>query len=210
MKGIIGKKLGMTQVYTEGGVLVPVTVVEAGPCNVLAIRTKEANGYSAVQLGYGVAKAKNVSKAVLGHVAKAGLADTPPRKIKEFRTKEDSTLEVGAVIKVDTFAQDDYVDVTATSKGCGFAGVVRRWHFGGGRASHGGGWTRRPGSIGMRSMPGKVYKGRKMPGHYGNDKCTIQNLKVVQVRADENLMFIKGSIPGPVGGVVIVRGAIKK
>lgn len=210
MKGIIGKKMGMTQVYTDAGVLVPVTVVEAGPCNVLAVRTKTENGYSAVQLGYGIAKTKNVSKAILGHVAKAGLQEKPPRKIKEFRTKEDPTIEVGAVVTADTFEKDEFVDITATSKGCGFAGVVRRWHFGGGRASHGGGWTRRPGSIGMRSMPGKVYKGRKMPGHYGNDKCTIQNLKIVQVRAEDNLLFIKGSIPGPVGGVVLVRGAIKK
>jgi large subunit ribosomal protein L3 len=210
MKGIIGKKLGMTQIYNEAGALVPVTVVEAGPCTVLALRTKGDHGYSAIQLGYGTRKAKNVSKAARGHVAKAGLQDTPPAKIKEFRTKEDPELQVGDVVSVDTFSENDYIDVTATSKGRGFSGVVRRYRFKGGRASHGGGWTRRPGSIGMRTLPGKVYKGRKMPGQHGNDKCTVQNLKVVQVRAEENLLLIKGSIPGPAGGVVIIRGAAKK
>ena len=209
MKGIIGKKLGMTQTYTDAGILVPVTVVEAGPCTVLALRTKADHGYSAVQLGFGTRKAKNTSKAARGHVAKAGLQDTPPKKIKEFRTKEDPAFKVGDALKADVFAANDFVDVTAITKGRGFTGVVRRWAFKGGRASHGGAWTRRPGSIGMRAKPGKVYKGRRMPGHYGNETCTVQNLQVVKVRLEENLLMVKGSVPGPIGGVVIIRGAVK-
>lgn len=210
MKGIIGKKLGMTQVYTEAGILVPVTVVEAGPCTVTALRTKAGNGYSAVQLAFGQKKAKNVAKAIIGQVAAAGLKETPPQKLKEFRISEDPTFKVGDVLKADVFAANDFVDVTAITKGRGFTGVVKRWEFQGGRASHGGAWTRRPGSIGMRAKPGKVYKLRKMPGHYGNETCTVQNLQVVQVRTDENLLMVKGSVPGPIGGLVVVRGAVKK
>ena len=210
IKGIVGRKLGMTQVYDDEGRIQPVTVIEVGPCTVLAVRTAEKDGYSAVQYGFGTRKAKNVSKAVRGHVAAAGLQDTPPAVIREVRTDADPEVEVGAAVGADLFAADEYVDVTGRSKGRGFQGVVKRWNFGGGRASHGGGWTRKPGSIGMCVSPGKVYKGRKMPGHMGNVQRTVQNLRIVDVRTDENLLLIKGAVPGPNGGTVIVRSAVKK
>jgi len=210
IKGIIGKKLGMTQIYAEDGTVIPVTVVDAGPCTVLSLRTKDKDGYSAVQLGFGQAKKKNTSKAICGHCAAAGLADNPPSVIKEFRLEEDPAVEVGSKVAVDIFEEGKYIDVTGTTKGRGFQGVVKRWNFGGGRASHGGGWLRRPGSIGMCVNPGKVYKGRKMPGQYGSVTRTVQNLKIVQVRLEENLLMIKGAIPGPVGGTVFIRSAIKK
>ena len=209
-KGMIGKKLGMTQVYTEAGVLVPVTAIELGPCPVLDIRTQDKNGYSALQLGFGSRKAKNVSKAVLGNLKKSGNDANPPAVIREIRLESDPEQEVGAVLKADVFAADEYVDVVGRTKGRGFAGVVRRWNFGGGRASHGGAWTRRTGSIGMCAAPGKVYKGRKMPGHMGNVNRTVQNLKVVEVRPDTNLILVKGAIPGSIGGYVIVKNAVKK
>lgn len=208
-KGLIGKKLGMSQIYTADGVLVPVTVIELGPCPVMATRTQDKDGYSALQLGFGSRKIKNVSQAVMGNVKQAGL-DTPPAIIREMRLDSDPAQKVGDVIKADTFAENEYVDVIGRSKGHGFTGVVKRWGFGGGRASHGGAWTRRTGSIGMRASPGKVYKGRKMPGHFGDVRRTVQNLLVVGVRPEENLILVKGAIPGATGGVVIVRNAVKK
>ncbi len=208
-KGLIGKKLGMTQIYTADGDLIPVTVIELGPCPVLATRTKDKDGYSALQLGFGSRKIKNVSKAVMGNVSKAGL-ETPPAIIREVRLDADPSNSVGDVIKADAFEENEYVDVIGRSKGHGFTGVVKRWGFGGGRASHGGAWTRRTGSIGMCASPGKVYKGRKMPGHFGDVRRTVQNLLVVGVRPEENLILVKGAIPGATGGVVIVRNAIKK
>lgn len=211
MKGLIGKKVGMTQVYDETGRIVPVTVVEAGPCVVVDVKTRERNGYSAVQLGFGSRKAKNITKAVLGHLAKAGLkADAPqPSVLREFRTATDSDLALGTVLNATVFAADDTLDVTATTKGRGFQGVVKRYRFGGGRASHGGAWTRRPGSIGCREKPGNVIRGKRMPGHMGNVQRTVQNLSVVRVMADENVLLVKGAIPGPNGGTVILREAIK-
>lgn len=209
-KGLIGKKLGMTHVYTETGVMIPVTAIEVGPCPVIELKTQEKHGYSALQLGFGTRKVKNVTKPVLGTLKKAGLQDNPPAIIREIRLDADATEEVGAQLKVDVFAKDEFVDVTGTTKGRGFASVIRRWNFGGGRASHGGAWTRRTGSIGMCAAPGKVYKGRKMPGHMGNVQRTVQNLLVIDVRADRNLLLVKGAIPGPTGGVVIVRNAVKK
>ncbi len=210
MKGIIGKKLGMTQVYSADGRLIPVTVIEAGPCTVLAVRTPEKEGYSALQLGFGSRKAKNVSKAVLGHVASGGMESNPPAKIMEIRLDGTPEQTVGDDVTSEIFAADEFVDVMGRTKGRGFQGVVKRWRFGGGRASHGGGWTRRPGSIGMCVNPGKVYKGRKMPGQMGSARRTVQNLQVVQVRPEENLLLIKGGIPGPTGGIVVVRSACKK
>lgn len=209
-KGLIGKKLGMTHVYTETGVMIPVTAIEVGPCPVIELKTQEKHGYSALQLGFGTRKVKNVTKPVLGTLKKAGLQDNPPAIIREIRLDADATEEVGAQLKADVFAKDEFVDVTGTTKGRGFASVIRRWNFGGGRASHGGAWTRRTGSIGMCAAPGKVYKGRKMPGHMGNVQRTVQNLLVIDVRADRNLLLVKGAIPGPTGGVVIVRNAVKK
>lgn len=209
-KGMIGKKLGMTQVYTDAGVLVPVTAIELGPCPVLEVRTQAKNTYSALQLGFGSRKAKNVSKAVIGNLKKANLADNPPAVIREIRLESDPEQEVGSVLTADLFAANEYVDVCGRTKGRGFAGVVRRWNFGGGRASHGGAWVRRSGSIGMCAAPGKVYKGRKMPGHMGNVNRTVQNLQVVEVRSEMNLMLVKGAVPGPIGGFVIVKNAVKK
>lgn len=210
MKGIIGKKLGMTQVFDDNGELVPVTAVEAGPCTVLALRTREKDGYSALQLGFGTRKAKNVSKAVRGHVRQAGLEDTPPSCIREIRLEKDPEEAVGDKIASTVFAADEYVDVTGTTKGRGFQGVVKRHNFGGGRASHGGAWTRRTGSVGMCVDPGRIYRGRKMPGQMGNVQRTVQSLKLVAVRDDDNVLLVKGAIPGPNGGVVVVRSACKK
>ena len=209
-KGLIGKKLGMTQIFNEQGALVPVTVIHCGPCTVISAKTVEKDGYSALQLGFGSRKAKNVSKAVLGNVKPAGLEKTPPEVIKEVRLDADPAQKTGDVLKVDIFAVDEFVDVTGTTKGRGFQGVVHRWHFAGGRETHGGAWTRRTGSIGMREKPGKAMKGHPMPGHMGNVNRTIQNLKVVGVRPEENLLFVKGAIPGANGGVVLVRSAVKK
>ena len=209
-KGLIGKKLGMTHIYTEDGVAVPVTAIEVGPCPVISLRTQKRNGYSALQLGFGSRKVKNVTKPVLRTLKEAKLESNPPMIIREIRLEEDSTASVGDVLKADIFAKDEFVDVTGQTKGRGFAGVVRRWKFGGGRASHGGARVRRSGSIGMCAAPGKVYKGRKMPGHMGDVRQTILNLKVMDVRPDVNLLLVKGSIPGANGCFVIVRNAIKK
>lgn len=210
MSGIIGKKLGMTQVYDENGKVIPVTVIQAGPCPVLDLRTQESHGYSAVQIGFGSKKAKNVSKAVLGHLNKSGNSENPPSIIKEVRLKEDPSQALGDSLTVDLFSAGSYVDVTGTTKGKGFQGVVRRYNFGGGRASHGGDWTRKPGSIGMCEYPGRVYKGRKMPGHMGSVQRTIMGLKVVQVRAEDNVVLVKGAVPGHKGSIVVVRTAKKK
>ena len=210
MKGIIGKKLGMTQVFDEDGGVVPVTVVEAGPCTVTALRTREKNGYSALQLGYGVRKAKNVSKAVRGHVREAGLEDAPPARIREIRLDEDPGEAVGDKLGATVFEVNEFVDVTGKTKGRGFQGVVKRHGFGGGRASHGGAWTRKPGSIGMCVDPGRVYRGRKMPGQMGNVQRTAQSLRIVDVREDENVILIKGAVPGPNGGILVLRSACKK
>lgn len=210
MKGIIGRKLGMTHKYGDDGRVIPVTVVEAGPCPVIAVRTAEKHGYSALQLGFGKRKAKNVSKAVLGHLAAAGLAEDAPALVREIRLAEAPQQGVGDIVTSDIFAPDEFVDVTARTKGRGFQGVVKRWRFAGGRASHGKSGVRRPGSIGMCVRPGKVYKGFKMPGHMGNVNRTVQNLQIVAVRLEENVLLIKGAVPGPNGGIVVVRSARKK
>ena len=207
MKGLIGKKIGMTQVYDDG-VLVPVTVIEAGPCVVVGVKTKERDGYSALQVGFGSKKVKNTSKSVIGNVAKAGLAENPPACIKEFRAEEDPQDELGALLKADIFAAGEFLDISGVTKGKGYAGVMKRHHFGGGRDGHGGGWHRKPGSIGCREMPGNVMKGKKMPGQLGNANRTVQNLRLVKV--EENLLFVRGAVPGPNGGTIIVKKAKKK
>ena len=208
MKGLIGKKLGMTQVFDEKGVLTPVTVIEVGPCVVTGVKTAERDGYSAIQLGFGSRKAKNVTKARKGHLAKAGVTgDLLPAVLREIRGAE---AEVGAVLKADIFAAGEYLDVIGVTKGRGFQGTVKRWNFGGGRASHGGAWERRPGSIGCCEWPGRVNKGKKMPGHYGCDRRTVQNLQIVRVMVDDNCLLVKGAIPGCNGGIVTVRSALKK
>ena len=209
-KGLIGKKLGMTQIFNEQGALIPVTVINCGPCTVITAKTVEKDGYSALQLGFGSRKVKNVSKAVLGNLKAANLESNPPEVIKEIRLDADPAQKAGDVLDVDIFAVDEFVDVTGTTKGRGFQGVVHRWHFAGGRETHGGAWTRRTGSIGMCEKPGKVMKGHPMPGHMGDVNRTTQNLKVVGVRPEEHLLFVKGGIPGANGGVVVVRNAVKK
>ena len=211
MKALIGKKIGMTQVYDEQGTLIPVTVIQVGPCVVTAVKTVERDGYDALQLGFGARKAKNLSRAEKGHLTKAVAVDEAgklPAILREFRGMD--AAEPGAVIKADVFAAGDFIDVVGTTKGRGFQGVVKRWNFGGGRASHGGAWERRPGSIGMCEFPGRVAKGKKMAGHYGCDRRTIQNLKVVRVNAEENYLMVRGAVPGANGGILLVRSALKK
>ena len=199
----------MTQIYDEQGKIVPVTVIEAGPCVVVDVKTADRDGYCAVQLGFGSRKAKNVAKAVQGHCAKAGIKDVFPSVLKEFRTSGKEDPAVGTVLKADVFTDEDFVDVTGTTKGRGFQGVVKRHRFGGGRASHGGAWTRRTGSIGCREWPGNIIKGKRMPGHMGNVQRTVQNLKVVRVMAEDNCLLVRGAVPGPNGGMLVLRGAIK-
>ena len=208
MKGLIGKKLGMTSIYDDKGAAVPVTVLEVGPCVVVQRKDEERDGYSAIQLGYAEQKEQRLNKPKLGHYKKAGVE--AHRVLREFRVTADSEVAIGDVVDVRAFEEVNFVDVVATGKGRGFQGVVKRYDFGGGRASHGGGWLRRTGSIGMCEFPGRVFKGKKMPGHMGSKRVTTQNLRVMQVRADENLILIKGSIPGANGGIVTVKEALKK
>lgn len=210
MKGLIGKKVGMTRLYDETGKVTPVTVIQAGPCTVIDQMTEERNGYSAVQVGYGERKAKNVSKAVKGHCKKSGKDTTPPKVIREFEIEEDAKFELGSVLTVEEFKESEFVDVYGTTKGKGFQGVVRRYKFAGGRASHGGGWTRRPGSSGQRTWPAKVDRNKRRPGHMGNVNRTVQNLQVMRIDKEDNLLFVKGAVPGPNGGVLLVRTARKK
>ena len=208
MKGLIGKKLGMTSIYDENGMAVPVTVIEAGPCVVVQRKDNDKDGYAAVQLGFEDQKEQRLNKPDLGHFKKAGV--DAKRVLKEFRIQEATEVAVGDVIDAKAFTEVRYVDIIATGKGRGFQGVVKRYDFGGGRASHGGGWIRRPGSIGMCEHPGRVFKGKKMPGHMGSKRVTTQNLKVVQVRPEENLILVKGSVPGANGGIVTIKEALKK
>ncbi len=207
MKGLIGKKLGMTSIYDEDGVAVPVTVIEAGPCVVTQLKDAAKDGYKAVQLGYGDQKEQRMTKPALGHLKKAG---APAKSVlREFRV-EDVEVNVGDEVTAAAFEGVNYVDIVATGKGRGFQGVVKRYDFGGGRASHGGGWVRRTGSIGMCEFPGRVFKGKKMPGQMGDKRVTTQNLKIVQVRPEENLILVKGSVPGATGGIVTIKEALKK
>jgi len=208
MKGLIGKKLGMTSVYDESGAAVPVTVIEAGPCVVVQQKCNETDGYSAVQLGFEDQKEQRLNKPANGHFKKAGVS--AKRILRELRVEGSSEVAVGDVISADAFEGVNYVDIVATGKGRGFQGVVKRYGFGGGRASHGGGWTRKPGSIGMCEFPGRVFKGKKMPGQMGDKRVTTQNLKIVQVRPEENLILVKGSIPGAKGGIVVIKEALKR
>lgn len=210
MKGLIGRKLGMSQIFDEKGHRVPVTVIETGPCTVLALRTQERDGYHAVQLGFGQRKLKNVSKALRQHIAAAGMDEYAPLKIGEVRLEKESQDTVGDTLYCDLFAAGEFVDVIGATKGRGYQGVVKRHRFAGGRATHGGDWLRKPGSIGMCEFPAKVYKGRKMPGQMGNKRRTVQNLEIISVRRDDNVILVKGGIPGANGGIVLVRQAKKK
>jgi large subunit ribosomal protein L3 len=207
--GLIARKLGMSRVFTEAGQHVPVTVLKADGCQVVAVRTAAANGYDAVQLGLGQAKVKNVSKPMRGHFAKAKVE--PKRKLAEFRVAADALLEVGATLSVAHFVPGQYVDVVGTSKGRGFAGVMKRYGFRGLRASHGVSISHRsPGSTGNRQDPGRVFKGKKMPGHYGDHRFTILSLKVVGTDPERGLILVRGAVPGARGGYVLVKDAVKK
>ena len=207
-KGIIGKKIGMTQIFDENGKVVPVTVVEAGPCVVSQKKTVENDGYAAVQIGFGDLKAHKVKKPMAGHFAKANVA--PKRTLRDFRFDDIDAYNVGDLVKADVFAAGDKVDVTGTSKGKGYAGVIKRWNFQRLKESHGSGpVARHGGSIGSCSDPSRVYPGKKMAGHLGSERVTVQNLQVVKVDAENNLIAIKGAIPGPNGGTVVIHDTVK-
>ena len=207
-KGIIGKKIGMTQIFDENGKVVPVTVVEAGPCVFSQKKTVENDGYAAVQIGFGDLKAHKVKKPMAGHFAKANVA--PKRTLREFRFDDIDAYNVGDLVKADVFAAGDKVDVTGTSKGKGYAGVIKRWNFQRLKESHGSGpVARHGGSIGSCSDPSRVYPGKKMAGHLGSERVTVQNLQVVKVDAENNLIAIKGAIPGPNGGTVVIHDTVK-
>lgn len=207
-KGIVGRKLGMTQVWDADGRMVPVTVIEAGPCRVVQIKTPERDGYSAVQLAFGETKASRLTKPELGHLK---AADAPPsRTLVELRVDDLSSFELGQVIKADVFAAGDKVDATGISKGRGFSGAMQRHNFSGQGASHGNHKKHRsPGAIGACATPSRVFKGLKMAGQYGNTKVTTLNLSVVEGDAERNLILVKGAVPGANGGLVFLRNAVK-
>jgi large subunit ribosomal protein L3 len=205
---LLGKKIGMTQVYDAQNVLVPVTVVEAGPCPVVQVKTVETDGYNAVQLGFGAQKAKNASKAEASHAKKAGF-DVTPRVLNEVRLTEAFTGKAGDVITVSAFTEGQIIDVLGVSKGKGFQGVVKKHGAAGGPAAHGSMFHRRIGSIGMRQTPGRTWKNQAMPGHMGSNNRTVQNLRVVKILADKNLILVKGAIPGANGDDVIIRSGKK-
>ena len=206
--GIIGKKLGMTQVFDAEGKVIPVTVIEAGPCTVIQRKTANSDGYDAVQIGFAQKKAHRVGKPLLGHFRKAGKGAFGA--LKEVRVGSESALDVGQEIKVDIFREGDFVDVTGQTKGRGFTGVVKRWNFKGGRATHGSMFHRAPGSIGASAWPSRVIKNMKMAGQYGNERVTILNLRVVGVEPEKNLLLVRGAVPGAKNSLVFVRRAVKK
>lgn len=207
-KGLIGKKIGMTQIFDENGKVIPVTVVEAGPCVITQKKTIENDGYEAVQVGFGDVKVNKLNKPMKGHFAKNDVA--PKKTLKEFRLEDCSALNVGDIIKADAFETGEIVDVKGTSKGHGTAGAIKRWNFSRLRESHGTGPNaRHQGSLGACSSPSRVFKGRKMAGHYGHEAVTVQNLTVAKVDAENNLIAIKGAVPGPKGGIVVIADAVK-
>ena len=204
-KAVIGKKVGMTQIFDENGHVIPVTVIEAAPNTVCQIKTTETDGYEAVQLGFGTIKENKVNKPMGGHFAKHGVS--PMRHLREVRVDSASEHELGEKVTVANFAEVKKVDVTGTSKGKGFAGVMRRYNFGGGPGGHGAHFHRAPGSIGQCASPSRVFKGVRLPGHMGCDTITTKNLEVVRVDEDMNLILLKGSVPGGKNGVVRIRMA---
>ena len=206
-KGIVGKKLGMTQLYDANANVVPVTVIEGGPCVISQKKTIENDGYEAVQIGYGDLKANKVNKPMKGHFAKGDVA--PKKVLREFRFDDISGMNVGDIVKVDVFAEGDAVDVRGTSKGKGYAGVIKRWNFGRLKESHGTGPVHRHGgSLGVID-PARVFKGKKMAGHLGAERVTVQNLSVVKVDAEKNIIAVKGAVPGPKGGIVVLFDSVK-
>ncbi len=209
MKAIIGRKIGMTQIFDEKGVVIPVTVIEAGPCPVVQVKTVETDGYNAVQLGFGIVKESKVNKPEQGHFKKAGV--TASKHLREFRTCPECAADVtvGTEIKVDTFEAGEKVDVQGITKGKGFQGVIKRHGQSRGPMGHGSMYHRRPGSMGSTSTPGRVFKGKKLPGHMGVEKVTVQNLEVVKVDLDKNAILIKGSVPGNKGSILKIRKTVK-
>lgn len=208
-KGLIGKKIGMTQLFDDNGNVVPVTVLEVGPCPVVQKKTIENDGYEAIQLGFAAQKPQRVNKPMTGHFKKADVA--PQKVLREFRLADISAYEVGNVLKADVFAAGDRIDVVGTSKGKGTAGVIKRWNFSRLKETHGTGPNaRRGGSIGMCSDPSKVFKGKKMAGHLGHERVTVQNLDVVKVDVENNLIAVKGAVPGPKNGIVLLADSVKK
>ena len=208
-KAIIGRKVGMTQIFDEKGNVIPVTVIEAGPCTVVQLKSEETDGYNAVQLGFGEVKEYKVNKPEKGHFAKAGVK--PTKHLREFRTCSEcsANYQVGAEVKVDTFAAGEAVDIQGTTKGKGFQGVIKRHGQHRGPMGHGSMYHRRPGSMGPTSTPGRVFKGKKLPGHMGVNTVTIQNLEVVKVDLDKNAILVKGSVPGNKGSILKIRSTVK-
>ncbi|RKO65900.1 50S ribosomal protein L3 [Desulfofundulus salinus] len=205
-KGILGRKVGMTQIFNDAGQAIPVTVIEAGPCVVVQKKTPDRDGYSAIQLGFGEKPERLVNKPLKGHFAKAGVR--PLRFLRELRVENVEDYQVGQEIKADVFAIGERVDVVGTSKGRGFAGGIKRHGFHRGPMAHGSKYHRRPGSLGAKG-PARVFKGRKLPGHYGVERVTVQNLEVVRVDPERNLLAVKGSVPGPRGGLLLVKETVK-
>ena len=207
-KGIIGKKIGMTQIFDETGKVIPVTVLEAGPCVVSQKKTVENDGYAAIQVGFGDLKAHRVNKPMKGHFAKGNVA--PKRTLREFRLENTDAYNVGDLIKADIFAVGDKVDVTGTSKGKGYAGAIKRWGLHRLKETHGTGpVARHAGSNGPISDPSRVFKGKRLPGHMGAEQVTVQNLMVAKIDAENNLIAVKGAVPGPYGGIVVIRDSVK-
>lgn len=206
-KAILGKKLGMTQLFGEDGILIPVTVIEAGPCRVIQKKTAENDGYEAVQVGFEEKKEKHTSKPMQGHFKKAGTGYM--RYLKEFKLDNAAEMNVGDEIKADIFAEGDAVDVTGISKGKGFAGTIKRWGTHRGPMTHGSGYHRGPGSMGACSTPSRVMKGKRLAGHLGVEKVTVQNLAIVKIDAEKNILAIRGAVPGPKGGLVVIKNSVK-
>ena len=206
-KGLIGKKLGMTQIFDEQGKVIPVTVIEAGPCVVAQVKTVETDGYNAIQLGFGDVKESKINKPEKGHFAKSKL--TPKKHLREFRLDSVENINVGDELKADTFTAGDQLDIQGTSKGKGFQGVIKRHGQSRGPMGHGSMYHRRPGSMGPTSTPGRVFKGKKLPGHMGRVTVTIQNLDVVKVDLDKNVILVKGSVPGAKGAILKIKSAVK-
>ncbi len=206
-KGLIGKKIGMTQIFDESGKVIPVTVIEAGPCVVAQVKTEETDGYTAVQLGFGDIKEKKLNKPTKGHFTKVNV--TPKKHLREFRLDSVEGLTVGQELKADVFAAGDKVDIQGTSKGKGFQGVIKRHGQSRGPMGHGSMYHRRPGSMGPTSTPGRVFKGKRLPGHMGAQTISIQNLEVVRVDLDKNVILVKGSVPGAKGAILKLKSSVK-
>lgn len=206
-KGIVGKKIGMTQIFTEDGRLIPVTVIQAGPCPVVQKKTVENDGYDALKVSFDPIREKLVNKPDMGQFKKAQAA--PARYMKELKLENCADYEVGSVITCEMFEQGDHIDATAFSKGHGFSGVMQRWNQHTGPMAHGSGYHRGVGSMGANSSPSRVFKNKHMPGHWGNEKTTVQNLEIVRVDAERGVLLIKGAVPGPKGAMVFVRQSIK-